>query len=624
MISRVLQSKCGSRVLSTGLFIPYDANRKVSIVSQKCLLKNIVKDASFEASALKKLHEDAKLKSIKNSILVEDDAIEAPIWDVSFSNVEDAYKSKSNTELMRSLLVFKICGINSIVDNSMLLTRLSAKVLGQTLFKKFMKMSFYGHFVAGEDHNEIKVVTSKLQKYGVGAILDYAVEEDVSEEKAVKLELESCTPHDNPEHIDMKQKDKEKRYQAHHEFADRRKKVVSARTYFYEGEAQCDENLNIFLKCIDAASETAEDGFAAVKLTALGRPQFLLQFSEVLMKARELFVQFTGKDQTGPLVDRNFDLKRFENKSSKMGMEMSKEDALRWFTWMDKDDSGVVDLLDWDELVGERQLSDIFCVFNPDTGEMERLIPGFNAEEEAQMKRMLRRIDTLAKHAAERNVRLMVDAEQTYFQPAISRMCMEMQKKFNKEKAIIINTYQCYLKDTRDNLLIDLVLSRREKFHFGLKLVRGAYMEQERDRARELNYEDPIQPDYESTNANYHTNLRTILEEIKRTGNVDVMVATHNENTVQFTLQKMEELDLHPMSKNVYFGQLYGMCDHITFPLGQAGHNVFKYLPFGPVNEVLPYLHRRAQENRAVLGSGSLVERRLLWEEVKRRVGLRH
>lgn len=591
-------------------------HKRVLSSSKHCLSQ---KTKSGLINNCKYLHQDVTTKSMRNEIAVGEDSIPAPVWDVSFENVEDAYMSKSNAELLRSLLVFKMCGVNLIVDNSMLLTKISSRILGQMLFKKMMKLSFYGHFVAGENHDEIKVVTSKLQQYGVGAILDYAVEEDVSEEKAVKLEIESCTPNDELVQPQTRHKDKERRYQAHHEFADRRKKVVSARTYFYEGEAQCDENLNIFLKCIDAASETAEDGFAAVKLTALGRPQFLLQFSEVLMKARELFVEFTGKDQTGPLIDRHFDLNRFENKSNKMGLAMSKEDALQWFTWMDKDESGVVDLLNWDELVGDRRLSDIFSIFNPDTGETERLIPSFSSEEEAQMKRMLRRIDKLAKHASERNVRLMVDAEQTYFQPAISRMTMEMMKKFNKEKAIIINTYQCYLKDTRDNLLVDMVLSRRENFHFGVKLVRGAYMEQERDRALELGYEDPVQPDYQSTNENYHNNLSTILEEIQETGKVDVMVATHNENTVKYTLQKMKELNLQPSSKNVYFGQLYGMCDHITFPLGQAGHNVFKYLPFGPVNEVLPYLHRRAQENRAVLGSGSLVERRLLWQEVKRR-----
>ncbi|XP_074062664.1 proline dehydrogenase 1, mitochondrial-like [Macrotis lagotis] len=144
-------------------------------------------------------------------------------------------------------------------------------------------------------------------------------------------------------------------------------------------------------------------------------------------------------------------------------------------------------------------------------------------------------------------------------------------------------------------------------------------MAQERDRAAEVGYEDPINPTYEATNVMYHRCLNYVLEEIKHDGRTSVMVASHNEDTVRFTIQRMEELGLHPTDKKVYFGQLLGMCDQITFPLGQAGFPVYKYVPYGPVKEVLPYLSRRALENRGMM-KGAQRERELLWKEFKRRL----
>nr|CAB3265176.1 probable proline dehydrogenase 2 [Phallusia mammillata] len=537
---------------------------------------------------------------------------EAP-WDIDFTNIVEAYKSKSNYEIFRAAMVFQLCTIGFLVEHGMTISKYMKKVTGKWLFKKSMNMSFYGHFVAGENQDEIRGVVDKLSAHGVGAILDYAVEEDLSEEKAEKLEMDSCKSNVTPEYETMD------RYQPHREFSDRRKKVVSARTYFYEGEAKCDDNMNIFLKCIDAVGATTDGGFAAVKLTALGRPQFLLQFSEVLSKGQKLFERFCGKE--GNLVDRKFDQLRFETKAAKLGILMSRDESQKWFTWMDRDDSGYVDLLDWNEMIAKhRKFSDLFVVLNPETGDEESLLPKFTDEEEAQMKRMLIRVDALAQRALEKNVRLMIDAEQTYFQPAISRIVMEMMRKFNRKKTVIMNTYQCYLKSAEDNLCTDLALSQREGFHFGLKLVRGAYMEHERERAKQLSYDDPIQPSYEDTNRNYNKLLKIMLEHIKQGGKADVMFASHNEDSVKYALSTIHDLELTPqMQHQVYFGQLLGMCDHITFPLGQAGHRVFKYVPFGPVDEVLPYLHRRAQENRSVL-SGSSLERSMLWRELRRRL----
>ncbi|XP_047228925.1 proline dehydrogenase 1, mitochondrial isoform X2 [Girardinichthys multiradiatus] len=537
---------------------------------------------------------------------------------VDFDNTEEAYKSKNNIELLRSLLVFNLCAIDILVEKNKELMELSKKLLGQRMFEKLMKMTFYGQFVAGEDHNSIKPLIHKNQAFGVGAVLDYSVEEDLTQEEAEKKEMDSCIS--EAEKASPGADHREKKYKAHRRFGDRRGGVISARTYFYADEAKCDNQMETFINCIKASGGASTDGFSAIKLTALGRPQFLLQFSEVLVKWRKFFnflaAQQGKSDMTA--LEKRLELELLKESLTQMGVG-ARDDIENWFTGEKLGLSGTIDLLDWNSLINDTtKMSNLLMVPNLETGQLEPLSNKFTAEEESQMKRMLQRVDILAKHALENGVRLMVDAEQTYFQPAISRLTLEMQRKFNKEKAVIFNTYQCYLKEAYDNVTLDVELSRREGWYFGAKLVRGAYMYQERDRAQEIGYEDPINPDYEATNRMYHKCLEYVLEEIEHNRKANVMVASHNEDTVKFTLQKMNEMGLSPTENKVYFGQLLGMCDQISFPLGQAGFPVYKYVPYGPVNEVVPYLSRRAQENRGFM-KGSQRERSLLWNELRRR-----
>ncbi|XP_052653106.1 proline dehydrogenase 1, mitochondrial [Harpia harpyja] len=538
---------------------------------------------------------------------------------VDFGDPREAFRSKSSAELLRGLVVLGLCAVGPLVEHNRELLQVCQRVLGQALFERLMKMTFYGQFVAGEDQEAIKPLIRRNQAFGVGAVLDYSVEEDLSAEEAERKELDSCTSAAEKETGGAEQR--EKQYRAHRGFGDRRGGVISARTYFYADEAKCDQHMETFLRCIDASGGSSENGFSAIKLTALGRPQFLLQFSEVLVKWRRFFHQMAAEQgQAGrAALEMKLEAEKLQEALANLGIA-TKAESQHWFTGENLGMSGTVDLLDWNSLIDSRtKLSKLLLVPNLQTGQLEPLLSRFTEEEDLQMKRMLQRMDVLAKRATEKGVRLMVDAEQSYFQPAISRLTLEMQRRFNRDRAIIFNTYQCYLKEAYDNVTVDVELSRREGWHFGTKLVRGAYMEQERERAAQIGYEDPINPTYEKTNEMYHRCLDYILEEIKHNWKANVMVASHNEDTVKFTLRRMLELGIHPSEKKVYFGQLLGMCDQITFPLGQAGFPVYKYVPYGPVNEVLPYLSRRAQENRGFMQRANR-ERDLLWREVKRRL----
>ncbi|XP_024273974.2 proline dehydrogenase 1, mitochondrial isoform X2 [Oncorhynchus tshawytscha] len=510
-------------------------------------------------------------------------ASSSPKISIDFELTQEAYKSKDNLELLRSLVVFKLCSYDLLVDKNKELMDISKFLLGKKAFEQFMKMTFYGQFVAGEDHKSIKSLIQKNRAFGVGSVLDYSVEEDLTQEDAVTKEMDSCVSATEKEGMSMDHR--EKQYKAHQQFGDRRGGVTGARTYFYSDEAKCDQHMETFLKCIKASGGSSVDGFSAIKMTALGRPQFLLQFSEVLVKWKRFFSFLAaqqGRDGMEALEQR-LELQPLQEFMTTLG---ATGDFHGWFTG-EKQGSGTIDRLDWNSLIDDRiKISDLLVVPNLETGQLEPLLNKFTEEEEKQMKRMLQRLDVLANHAEEHSVRLMVDAEQTYFQPAISTLTVEMQRIYNRGKPVIFNTYQCYLKEAYDIVTMDVELSRREGWFFGAKLVRGAYMYQERSRAEEIGYEDPINPDYETTNMMYH---------------------------------KMNELGLTPTENKVYFGQLLGMCDQISFPLGQAGFPVYKYVPYGPVNEVIPYLSRRAQENRGFM-KGSQRERELLWKELKRRL----
>ncbi|XP_007533448.1 proline dehydrogenase 1, mitochondrial isoform X2 [Erinaceus europaeus] len=540
-----------------------------------------------------------------------------PLPTVNFDNTQEAYRSRRSWELARNLLVLRLCASPALLARHEQLLHLARKLLGQRLFDKLMKLTFYGQFVAGEDQEAIRPLIRHNKAFGVGCILDYGVEEDLTPQEEECKEMKSSSWAVEREGSGSAKR--EKQSQAHPDH--RRDGVLSTHTYLYASEAKCDSNLETQLQSIEASGAASDDSFLAIKLTALGRPQFLLQLSGVLTKWKRFFHQIAAEQGMARLaaLDKRLEVAALQESVVKMGLA-SREQAKSCFTQETLGVSSTLDLLDWCRIIDNRtELSKHLVVPNMKTGLLEPLLSQFTEEEERQMTRILQRLDILAKKGMETGVRLMVDAEQTYFQPAISHLALEMQRKFNVDKPLVFNTYQCYLKEAYDNVTLDLERAHREGWCFGAKLVRGAYMAQERARAAEMGYEDPINPTYEATNVMYHRCLNYVLEKLTHNTKAEVMVASHNEDTVRFTLRRMEELGLHPTDRQVCFGQLLGMCDQISFPLGQAGFLAYKYMPYGPVMEVLPYLSRRALENSGLL-KGARQERKLLWQELQRRL----
>lgn len=226
------------------------------------------------------------------------------------------------------------------------------------------------------------------------------------------------------------------------------------------------------------------------------------------------------------------------------------------------------------------------------------------------------RVDALLAQAYHSNVRVMIDAEESWIQAAIDQIAEEGMRKYNQLKCIVLNTVQLYRVDRFDYLQAAISRAKEAGYIFGVKLVRGAYMEKERLRAADLGYPDPIHPNKEETDRAFDGGLRYCLERLE---NVVVCCGSHNEASAEKMSQWMEELAIDHQDERVFSAQLLGMSDHISFNLAAEGFNVAKYVPYGPVRDLVPYLIRRAEENTSIQGQSGR-ELALLQDELKRRL----
>ncbi len=236
-------------------------------------------------------------------------------------------------------------------------------------------------------------------------------------------------------------------------------------------------------------------------------------------------------------------------------------------------------------------------------------------EEQISWEKTLARADLLCRTAKEKGIALFVDAEESWIQEAIDQLTDEMMERYNTDSLVVYNTFQMYRHDRLDFLKKSLERAKTRGYLLGAKLVRGAYMEKERERAQTMGYLDPIQPDKAATDRDYDLAVKFCVE------NCDFIascVASHNQKSTIYQIQLMEEQGLPKDHPHLSFCQLYGMSDNLTFNLAKAGYRVAKYMPFGPIKDVIPYLIRRAQENSSV---GGEVGRELLLinKEIARR-----
>ncbi|KAL4226794.1 Hydroxyproline dehydrogenase [Mactra antiquata] len=423
-----------------------------------------------------------------------------------FGNAQ-TFKNKRLSEIVRALIVFKLCSYNVVVRNSFKIMNVSKTILGTRLYNKCMKLTMYGQFVAGETIDELQQTTKTLQDYGLGPMLCLPIEEDAGHELS----------HDE-------------------KYA---------------------KQLDMIMACIKLAKHVDRKyPMAQTKLTSLVPGQICSKLSILV---------------PGPNYDPELIAK-------------------------------FVDAL------GGNQLH----------------VSGMNEADNEELNKSLSRLRQLGKCAEENEVRLLIDAEYTYLNPALRLISLAMMLQFNKKKPIVSYTYQNYLKETFTNLTNDINFVRCNGACFAAKLVRGAYLDQERNLALKHGYEDPVHETFAGTSDMYHCSLKHILDKIhQEPDKYYVIIASHNEDTAQLAMEELERRDLANGKGSVFFGQLYGMSDYLSTFLANAGYLVYKSIPYGPIDETIPYLTRRALENSSIL-SGTTKERKLLWKALVGRITFRN
>lgn len=262
-----------------------------------------------------------------------------------------------------------------------------------------------------------------------------------------------------------------------------------------------------------------------------------------------------------------------------------------------------------------------FSVFKPTGLGRFELFRKVNAKEklseaeQAEYDRVKQRVDQICSASYIAGISLLIDAEHSWIQDAIDDIVREMMEKYNREKPIVFNTYQLYRHDKLAALKADFYYAKTAGFYLGAKLVRGAYMEIERERAKEMGYPSPIQATKIATDKDFNDGILFCLDNLDR---IAVMAGTHNEESSLLLAGEMDKRNIKHTHPHIYFAQLLGMSDNLSFNLAAAGYNVVKYMPYGPVKAVMPYLFRRAQENTSVAGQTGR-ELSLIIKEKRRR-----
>lgn len=277
--------------------------------------------------------------------------------------------------------------------------------------------------------------------------------------------------------------------------------------------------------------------------------------------------------------------------------------------------------------LASREASVPFGVFKvtglADTGVLEKVSSGMTltSDDSCAWERAQNRVDRICRFAAECGVPVMLDAEESWIQPAIDELAYQAMRKHNRKAVIVFNTIQCYRTGRLDHLIKEVTKAKKEGIGIGIKLVRGAYMEKERTRAIAKGYPSPIQPTKALTDHEFDACVQFMIQSLETPSSnakIALMIGSHNEESSHKAAIQLATLGWNPKQAPVWFAQLYGMSDHISFVLAHHGYRVAKYLPFGPIHKVMPYLFRRAEENTSVKGQTGR-ELGLIQTEIRRR-----
>ncbi|KAG0360641.1 hypothetical protein BG005_010224 [Podila minutissima] len=489
-----------------------------------------------------------------------------------------AVATKATGDIMVALLVYKMCTWTWLIKLAPGMISVAEAVYLSSPVYWVIRKTFFAQFCGGETAKDCVKTMESLKTFGVNSILDLSLEADLDATSSSTTQSDEQTRQRLNKHADNV--------------------AEQIRT------------------CIETASHQPQ-AFVAVKITALGSPLVLQQVTTTLRVLEEAF-ESLDTSSTGRVDKAGF--------TALVGMlpNPMNESADRLFQEADSDKDGYVDWVDVKSTLSfsTRESRELFLMADPSAR-----IPGLTKEDLHDYGIMLHRLEALCDQALGTHTRLMVDAEQTYFQLAINTAVLHLQQKYNAKShpdgPLIFNTYQMYLKAAPRHLRDDYRHSQRNGYVVAAKLVRGAYLNSERQRTKDLGLADPICDGIKATHMAYDAGVQFLLHKIgsatlATTGAV-VVVASHNKASVVKACRQMQALGIAPGEGVVMFGQLLGMYDQLSYTLGAHGYGIYKYVPYGPIQKVIPYLLRRAQENSAVLGAAG-AERAMLWEELKIRL----
>jgi proline dehydrogenase len=581
--------------------------------------------------------------------------LKAPV----FGNPQEVYNRTSTFKLLKSFLVLNMCTIKKLNKDGAALLKKSEKVFGAYLtYNTFLKWTAYSQFCAGETQQQVKSTLKRLEASGIGSILDYAAEAEVS------------VVEDDPKGPSMNEM------------------IEQMNANYTVPLTVLNENMKHYLLCVVHGSlmlPKSGVGFAAVKVTGLCDPQLLSRVSALLLFVRQQWVSIFTKET--PLLEecrvvlgaKERKLKEEAEQKAKdeadrkanVGMEKrasledqrkAKEDAERaahaqkvqslllnvdrfashdavrrrikevapgvtdaqidaMLRVWDPEQTGSVDYLIYSDTMAQCLLREGDFAKPSPLDPFAQHLPRLSDAELKLWEELVQRTRCIVATASELRVHVMIDAEQTFFQMAIDHIVRQMQRHFNKNEPIVYNTYQTYLTIMEQRLVNDMARAEREGWNWAGKIVRGAYMKQEWATAKQHNFLSPICETKKATDVLFNVCAKRILQEIEKnpTRKMAVLFGTHNEESLVEITAGMRSMKSH--QSYIAFAQLLGMADHLTIPLARADYKVFKYVPYGPIKETIAYLMRRGVENEEVLtNNGS--ELHSIKRELRRRIGL--